>query len=358
MTVLTSMLANSFELRTPLGLDLDRDAEELITLTEQQFHLLDWLGDRPRAAVKGCAGSGKTMLALEKARRLAGQGLNVLLTCFNKPLSGYLRRSAGDRFTVWSFHELCGEILDAAGISIAPGPDLQVFYGDTLPSRTLDAIDAAGITYDAIIVDEGQDFASAWWVVLEALLSDAERSPFFVFSDDNQNLYGHEADIRSLIPGEPFALTQNCRNTKSIHDFTAAYHHDAGSLGCSGPEGRPVEMLSYSDERQLLDQVRRLLHRLVSEEDIATRDIVILTPRSQQRTAFKHGSKLGPFTFAENRPDDSTTIQVSSVHKFKGLERKVVILVEIDDQVRGEKDVLLYVGGSRAQVLLVVVAED
>ena len=72
------------------------DDRELLRLTEQQFAVLDRLRRQRRVSISGGAGTGKTVLALEKARRLAREGSGVLLTCFNRPLADNLRRSAGD----------------------------------------------------------------------------------------------------------------------------------------------------------------------------------------------------------------------------------------------------------------------
>jgi Nuclease-related domain len=79
MRLLESVLANSFELRAPLAYEYEDERRELLTLTEQQYRMLDLLSRHPRAAIAGCAGSGKTFLAAEKARRLAAQGFRVLV---------------------------------------------------------------------------------------------------------------------------------------------------------------------------------------------------------------------------------------------------------------------------------------
>src|SRR5204862_7906892 len=79
---LEDVLANSFELRAPLAFELAEAERSLLELTEQQYTLLDMLARHTRAAIAGCAGSGKTFLAAEKARRLAKNGFRVLVVCF------------------------------------------------------------------------------------------------------------------------------------------------------------------------------------------------------------------------------------------------------------------------------------
>ena len=95
--------------------------DRLINLTERQMLILDFLSNRrPAQRFKGCAGSGKTMLAMEKARRLASEGFDVLLTCYNAALATSLARHVPERITVMHFHGLCRELVKEAGFAIRP----------------------------------------------------------------------------------------------------------------------------------------------------------------------------------------------------------------------------------------------
>lgn len=91
---LFGILGRSYEFRMPLARQCAEECEEIIRLTEEQFDLLDNLNRNNRVAVRGCAGSGKTFLAVEKARRLAEEGYRTLLTCFNRPLADHLKSTA------------------------------------------------------------------------------------------------------------------------------------------------------------------------------------------------------------------------------------------------------------------------
>jgi len=107
--------------------------------------------------VSGGAGTGKTVLALEKARRLAAEGLEVPLTCFNRPLAGRLRRSAADvpRLTIANFHQLCWDMAHAAGLPLpdpAAGSAPPGFFETTLPDALLAALERLPRRFDAIVV--------------------------------------------------------------------------------------------------------------------------------------------------------------------------------------------------------------
>lgn len=357
LDLVEALLARSFHIKTPLGVELDYEDQRLIELTEQQMLLLDFLAARRRAAIRGCAGSGKTMLAIEKARRLAEEGFEVLLVCFNHALAEDLVRRVADGVSVTHFHGLCREMVNEAGFSLGSLVDEREYYDRVLPDALLQAIDTLGPQFDAIVVDEGQDFHESWWLPLASLLRDADQGILYVFFDDNQNLY-HRLSLPPGIVDEPsFPLVENCRNTVEIHKVVATFHHDGQHLRCRGPDGRPVQVRYYRDlihQRELLGHILQEL----GEEHVANTDITVLTPRGAERTAFKPGLKLSGYTLVSDEPRHSNQVQVSSIHAFKGLERKVIILMELDGEIYRDVDSLLYVGCSRARTHLIVFADE
>jgi len=343
------LLARSFQLRTPLGVELEYEDERLIDLTERQMMVLDFLSNRRRAAITGCAGSGKTMLAIEKARRLAIEGFEVLLTCHSKPLAEDLHHRMSDKIPVMHFHGLCSTMAREAGIATG---DV-----DSLPDALLEAVDRLGPRFDAIIVDEGQDFEETWWLPLVSLLRDPEDGILYVFFDDNQNIYRRQGHIPGVVDELPFTLTDNCRNTQRIHQVVSSFYHAPTNLRCQGPPGRQVETLSYRGESQLIRMVGRQLHRLVEEERIGAGNIVLLTLRSQDRSALKAGTRVGKFVLTTDAPSSSSHIQVSTVHSFKGREKQVVMLAEIDRFASSDLGKVLYVGCSRARTHLLLLMD-
>lgn len=187
--IVERLLARSFNVHTPLGVELEQQDEKLVELNEQQMSILQFVRTRRRAAIAGCAGSGKTMLAVEKARQLCEQGFDVLLTCFNAALAGELQQRL-DGVHVTHFHGLCKEMAKEYGFSLRKPTSEQEYHDVILPEQLLDAAQEAGPQYDAIIVDESQDFKEIYWIGLSTLLR--ENDIFYVFYDDNQNLYGGE----------------------------------------------------------------------------------------------------------------------------------------------------------------------
>lgn len=354
MRLVTNLLARSFQLRTPLGVELQQEDERIIQLTEEQMRVLDILRHYRRAAVQGCAGSGKTMLAVEKTHRLATQGFDVLLVCFNVALANYLAERLRGVAEVYHFHGLCEALIEKSGLRATPPQDKGEYYDRFLPEMLLEAIDALGPQFDAIVVDEGQDFKEDWWVSLHALLRDEKQGIFYVFFDDNQNLYKGVGHIPGLIDTPPFSLTRNCRNTQHIHRLVARFHPHGAEIQSLGPQGRPPIYHAYDSEQTMLKLLRQTLHQLVYEEGVAIDDLVILTPRAAHRSVLQDGASLGNFTLSRQRLPKPGHVWVSTIHAFKGLERKVVLLAEITKGIDRDLPMLLYVGCSRARTHLVV----
>lgn len=358
LELLERMLVRSFQITTPLGVELAFEDERLVELTERQMLILDFLNTRRRVAIQGCAGSGKTMLAVEKARRLAEQGFEVLLVCFNYALARYLSKVVLDGVSVYHFHGLCRVMANQVGFSMRSASSDQEYFDEMLPNLLLEAVDKLGPQFDAVIVDEGQDIKENWWLPLVSLLRDQEQGILFAFYDDNQNLYHGQGSVPGVIVESPYPLVDNCRNTQRIHRLVASFHHPTGFLRCLGPAGRDPEIHYYSDSQQQSRMLRQIFHRLVYEERIDSMDIVLLTPRGENRSGFKSGTNLGNFTLSDKPTTQRNHIQVSSVHTFKGLESRVVVLAEIDPEASPILDSILYVGCSRARTHLIILVHE
>jgi len=180
--------------------------------TEEQKAVLDTLKAHRRVAISGCAGSGKTVLALEKATRLDKAGLRVLLLCHNPYLSDVIADAlVYTDVQVSTFGRLVRLLLSV--------DEEQVVWNhyDDVSADDLDQafeLAAGGAKFDAIIVDEAQDFSEDWWLVVEAAL---DASGFlYLFFDNDQALL----PLRQTYPSVDLSHTLSCnvRNSSEIAD--------------------------------------------------------------------------------------------------------------------------------------------
>lgn len=329
-------------------------------LSERQYQLIEFLERHPQVVINGCAGSGKTMLALEKARRLAVQGFDVLLTCYNKRLSGWLRTNVAtfggeiaERIFVEHYHNLAVMLCKEAGrpVDVKTRLSSPAFWEDELPSELDAAIPFIERRFDAIVADEGQDFASTWWITLQELLRDPDGI-FYIFMDQQQNIYGR--DLGMPFTTAPYMLNHNHRNTVTIHTAMARYYDGDPKPESWGPAGRAPETIDVSED-SFESTLVATIQRLVSEEGLAPSDIVILSPRSRQSSRLGQIGRLGAFPLSWDEIAPANAIQASTIYSFKGLESSVIILIEPEELPgRSHYRELCYVALSRARHHLIV----
>ncbi len=350
--ILESLFAQSFTINNPLASQLDEEEQQLIKLTDNQFMLFSYLGNRNRVAIAGCAGSGKTMLGLLRAQQLVKQGQSVLFLCYNKPLAEFLEpRLSGGK--VSTFHGLCEEATKNMGIRIDRSiTDKQLFY-EIYPNYLIDYVTKHKKNFDTIIVDEAQDFQDSYWLAISYLLRD--DSYFYIFYDDNQNIFNGDTTFQGLISERPFSLPENCRNTKLIHNTVKKFHANPNEIMSRAPDGREPKWNNYYSNEELLIRLKKELNRLVNENHVKPEDVVILTPKSQDKSILRECLKLGNFALTWSIPNRG--IQVTTIQRFKGLEKLVVLIAELD-RMSDDIEKLLYVGTSRARTELTCFYSD
>lgn len=353
---LVQLLAPRVSLALSLAATVTEDGPALVRLTEEQFNILEVLSGFPRVGVSGGAGTGKTLVAMERARRLAAEGRRVLLLCYNRGLAAYLKPRA-DGFTVSTFHSLCDALTKSAGLPwpTAPtGPDAQAFWREEAPALLLQALDLLpDERFDAIMVDEGQDFYEYWWLAVERLLRRPKDDVLWVFFDPRQNIYGGSAWESLGLHTAPLAY--NCRNTQRIARYAYGLVQAEPKLRADTPEGLDVSVEQCSNEREMLDAVRRALHRIVAEGRLSPDRLVVLSPRSERTSAVWRTRTFGNLTLV---PYPSVPgpgqVQFATLQAFKGLEADAVVLCESQKGHLNSSEQHMYVAASRARHVLAV----
>lgn len=353
IAVLEDLLARSFELRTSLRSALAGEDATIQMLTEQQFHILDYVTRVPRLVVEGGAGSGKTIIAAELAARCSDKGESVLVTCFNRPLAEQLKRSLKKHpgVVVRGFHEMCVWMAGRAGM---PPPIIitgsAVEHEQQLGEDLIAAFARTGESFDVVIVDEAQDFRRSWIVALEVAAS-RTRPRFYIFCDNNQRIYSSDAALADFETAAPYPLNRNLRNTREIFEVARRFYSGEGYIS-AGPAGQAIEWV-VSDDVGTEDLVLHALSRLISKEMLNAGDIAVLScgNRGAAERLKARVSKRYTTTDAEVRKHGCVVID--TVRRFKGLESRIVILTGIE--AIADSDELAYVAFSRAKLYMVVI---
>ncbi len=326
-------------------------------LTHEQATLLQVTRLLRRVEVRGGAGSGKTVLALQQAKELTRGRLGrtperVALLCYSLGLAEYLEREVA-RWPRRHRPAFVGTFHDFGKQWGAPDGERQdsAFWEVTLPRLMGDLADDLpdGKKYDSIIVDEAQDFADDWWTPLLKALRDEVNGGLYVYSDENQRIFARfGVPPVSLVP---LVLDHNLRNTKQIHEaFGPLTPSRMYARGGDGPAVRFVPASVDDAVGVADDEVDGLLDGGWSEGNVALITTGSRHPIQVERT--DHHDQDG---YWKSFWDDE--VFYGHVLGCKGLERPAVVLCVNDDGRRDRSREKLYVGMSRATDVLVVVGD-
>lgn len=364
---IVSLLRGDFDKRIALSIRKHYTEERLLALTTEQYRRLDEMEDNPRTVIRGGAGTGKTLLAIEAARRAAASGERVALLCYNRNLGDWLeeqmRAVPAEKRPVFTgtYHRLANDIVAQSDYK----DDLRKldrndpdYWNRCLPELAAVAVEQS--LFDRVIVDEAQDLISQPFLdLLDACTEGGVRRGKWIFFGDfsNQAIYtdltaddmmGLADEVSSFARGR---LTLNCRNTKTIGEVirdVTDYRPPCDPWILA--EGVPVNFIPCADIAAQAVELKKLL-KLLRHDGIESKEITILSPHKRANSIV---SQM-PERDIMNWPGDGQSITFETVHSFKGLENLVIILADIDSYVDKQ---LMYVALSRARTVLYVLETE
>lgn len=347
------------------------DAEEQIrTLTEEQFAVLDGIADNACLLIQGPAGTGKTLLGLESARRAVLSGKRVLMTCYNANLGRWLHAATrGQPMVAGNIHALLRERIQASPLAAdlakaeSSSIDNANLYGHVYFELGALAIEATEERFDHIVVDEVQDVASKPLCDVVKAWSSDRAHVVFVGDFSRQAIYAGAAQASpELLDANmgrlaSFNLTLNCRNTRRIANQLAVLSGFAGHrLSDRQPEGDQVSVNFFENDDAGLRALETIVLRLRDAGHKAS-EVVVLGPRRRDKSFLRSTKAIGGWQLVDF-DEEAAGLRYETIHSFKGLESPVVIIVEGGASTADESDALLYVGMSRARLKLFVLVRE
>lgn len=365
--VVEDILCSPIDVRAVLRVSVEQVEERRIRLTAEQAKVLRTLGGRRRAVVSGGAGTGKTLLAVEKAKQLAAEGLSVLLLCYNRPLADSLAHGLRGTplITAQSFHQFCDQrarMAITAGRDVIqearnayPGAAEQHYFDTQLPFALALSSEVLDEKFDALVIDEAQDFSEEYWFGIEMLLRDQASGQLYIFIDENQTIYPRKGTLP--VDDEPYHLTSNCRNTAPIHE--AGYRFYKGkAVDVPDLHGLEVTWSASDPVDAQADAVCRRVHQWVAVEGLDAHDVAVLIakrPKGYCYELLQPRLDTAGVRWVNETHGVAGAVLLDTFSRFKGLEAQAVVLWLGDEVVDEEAWETVYVGVTRAKSLLAVV---
>lgn len=323
--------------RTVRSFSAEHESREnkIIRLSSIQTKIIDYLDEQQSAAIAGVAGSGKTVVAIEKAKSLARYGQNVIFLCYNSALRKFLQEyHAFQNIEYHTFHSLAAKFIRSDDIN-----DLPFLFLQELSS------DESTIEFDNIIIDEGQDFENDWleWLQLKT------NGVFYVFYDVNQTINQSELPQWFSKAECRLVLKQICRNTRQISRTALRFIDSKRAIVESDIHGPVTQMYQLPSKNVEIDSVFKIVNSLMSISKYNPRDIAIVHMNSFDFDAWSTEARKSRVSISETI--SANHVCISTIRRFKGLEAKVVIVVGVDpkEAMRDDWKNRLYVGCSRAK---------
>ena len=348
--------------------------------------------------IMGPSGSGKTLILIHKAALLRNYNpniKNILFVCYNITLVNYIKTLLSDKkvplgengVEVLHFFELCSKILEQ---QIAYEKEESDYY-DLIVAETLSKIPGSNLKYDAILVDEGQDFSDDMYKVVTSLLNEKTNN-LTIALDEGQNIYHRRQSWKDLgiqAKDRLHRVSYVYRCTKELHEFSSRFIGSNGGPPVSSAaqqygmfpdlyeyHGPKPQIKQFKSIEEIVESASDKIKKLVEQGECSCSDIAILyTMKSTQHSPEIHiphmiGKALEKRGILYNwvsedyrskRSYDVTTdtVTVSTIQSAKGFDYSRVFIIGLDlfDPAKGseaELRSLAYVAITRARYELFI----
>lgn len=363
------MLRPNITSRISVGTVIRSMDYQIIDLTQNQQDIFDGLLENERNLIKGSAGTGKTILAVNYAEMMAKEGQRVGFFCYNLRLAKHIK----NRLSKYS-NVICGSLTAFAEEvaqtcypeRIKSKLDANAFYNVTLPDLLTEAcLEEKIVPFDILILDEAQDLMTDHFLdAMDCLVNEGLQGGRWCFFMDaeKQNLFHaaiSEDQVKKILKDRHifyanYTLKDNCRNSVSIIEVMDRWFGTNTKSHLNDEYGCDVEIKSYKKQSSEAEALSALIGRLLND-GVTAEEIVILSPVRMGSSCVKF---IEEYSINDNDRKEKGEIQFCTIQGFKGLESPVVIITDIENVFGSAYLNLLYVGITRARIALYLFASE
>lgn len=365
---LAGFLRPNFDVGILTGARRGAREAQLVHFLDEQYEALDAMLDNPSVLFTGPAGSGKTLLAMEAARRESEQGNRGRLICFNSLLG---RRIASDMASVQGVEvgTLHRQLLALTG-AVVPDEAVAAFWARALPELALEMLlDRKDEEKDDfLVIDEVQDLLTEPYLdVFDQMVKGGlTRGRVLMFGDfERQAIFDDgsgRALLRRRLPSLPTSrLLFNCRNLPAIGTTVNVFSGltPGYSRYRRQDDGARPRLLSYRYGTDQTPHLRKAIEEL-RDEHFELSEVVVLSPLAEGSVASTTSDEWlrKVLKRADGRAPKKGELRYASIQEFKGLETPAVVVTDLNRSVIPNFESVMYVGLTRATDRLYGIIEE
>ena len=354
---ITSTIRGDFEVHVDPRLLHEQREIEYKEFINEQFEAIDAMSEEVQILFEGAAGTGKTLLAIEEARRSVNEDFKTLFLCFNRLLGNHLRQSLQDEnLSIGTIHSLIRQVFGQEE--------------DALPSSRADFKKLANLArenslvlnlYNSIVVDEIQDFCAIGAdELLTAIIEQNSGARIRLFGDfANQMInFGDSISREEFLQNFPsirkYQLTRNCRNRPGVGGTVELFTQKLDLYrGYRLPDtGINFKTIDVQSDAEIASACEREYLRLSKKYLPSSIVILGLAGEVSREDLIGNFAQIVTNDHTKWNPGSNKVLS-TTVRKFKGLEAHAVILTNFPNEVDID---LMYTGISRAIEEIVIIA--
>lgn len=330
------LINKRIQISAACGALIDYQKPQFDIINRVQDNYVYFLKNYRQFFISGGAGTGKTWVALKFIDDYMKNGLNILFTCMNPYLIEFFKNKIGQQpnVDILSFKELLvnNDIIDT--------------NDDYINNNVLDKTTVTTHKkYDAIVIDEAQDFNFECALTIVEFLRDSELSRLNVFFDKTQNIFDRDFQEGFAIKTPAFCLRENLRNTSKIYEW-ATEHTDFETDVITNPiEGTDPIQIEFVNNENCINRISMILNELINQEGVDSSSITLLVD-DFSKEIFDNLHIADWKLVHDIAPNNG--IKFFTVSEYKGLESDVIIYV----YSKRNSDVADYVAYTRARYFL------